>query len=251
MSGHNKWSTIKHKKGAADAKRGKLFSKLIKEITVAARDGGGDPNFNPRLRTAIDQAKTANMPMNNITNAVKRGTGEIPGISYEEMTYEGYGPAGVAIMVKTLTDNKNRTVAEIRHIFDKYGGSLGETGCVGWMFDRKGVITISKDQISEEDLMDKIIEAGAEDLDSTDSEVHVVYSAPEDLHEVADNLKGSELELQSSELSYIPQNTIKVEGKEALRLLKLMDMIEDQEDVQDVVSNFDIDEAIIEEYQNS
>jgi YebC/PmpR family DNA-binding regulatory protein len=251
MSGHNKWSTIKHKKGAADAKRGKLFSRLIKEITVYAREGGGDPGFNPRLRTAIDAAKAANMPVDNIKNAVKRGTGELPGVSYEEITYEGYGPAGVAIMIKTLTDNKNRTVAEIRHIFDKYGGSMGETGCVGWMFDKKGVISIEGGKIGEDELMERALEAGADDVNTDDPEMFVVYTAPESYFEVVEKLRESGLEIESSELTFVPQNYIKLEGKDAEKVLRLMDKFEDSEDVQAVVSNFDIDDDVLETIQGN
>lgn len=249
MSGHNKWSSIKHKKGAADAKRGKLFSKLIREITVAARDGGGDVEFNPRLRSAVDQAKTANMPANNITNAIKRGTGEIPGVEYEEMVYEGYGPGGVAIMIKTLTDNRNRTVAEIRHIFDKYGGSMGESGCVNWMFDRKGMILVERNGIDEDEMLDKALEAGAEDME-TDEEFFTLYTEPNDLHETAEELKNAGITIDTEEITYVPQNYIKIEGKDAHKILKLMDAFEDQDDAQKVVTNADIDDETVEEFHN-
>ncbi|MFP4460254.1 MAG: YebC/PmpR family DNA-binding transcriptional regulator [Candidatus Zixiibacteriota bacterium] len=249
MSGHNKWSSIKHKKGAADAKRGKLFSKLIREITVAARDGGGDIEFNPRLRSAVEQAKTANMPANNIENAIKRGTGELPGVDYEEMTYEGYGPNGVAIMINTLTDNKNRTVAEVRHIFDKYGGSMGESGCVNWMFDRKGMIIVKADQLDEEEMLDKALEAGAEDME-TDEEFYTIYTEANALHEAAEELKKAGVKIENEELTYVPQNTIKVEGKDAEKVLRLMDAFEDQDDSQNVVTNADIDDEVVEEFHN-
>lgn len=249
MSGHNKWSSIKHKKGAADAKRGKLFSKLIREITVAARDGGGDIEFNPRLRSAVEQAKTANMPANNITNAVKRGTGEIPGVNYEDATYEGYGPGGVAIMIQTLTDNRNRTVAEIRHIFDKHGGSMGESGCVNWMFDRKGVILVKEENITEDDMLEKALEAGAEDME-TGGGFFSIYTEPNSLHEAERLLKEDGVSIVSAELSFVPQNTIKVEGKDAHKVLKLLDAFEDQDDAQNVVTNADIDDKDVEEFHN-
>jgi len=249
VSGHNKWSTIKHKKGAEDAKRGRLFSKLIREITVSARDGGGDINFNPGLRSIIDMAKEANMPADNIKNAIKRGTGEMPGVNYEDITYEGYGPAGVAIMIKTLTDNKNRTVAEIRHIFDKYGGSLGESGSVGWMFNKKGTISVDKSSIGEDDLMEKALEAGAEDINTEDPDSYDIYTLPEQVHAVADSLKKAGVTLQSVQVSYIPTNLIKVEGKNAEKVLRVMDKIEDQEDVQEVYSNFDISDEDIAAFQ--
>ncbi len=241
MSGHNKWSTIKHKKGAADAKRGKLFSKLIKEITVAARMGGGDQDSNPRLRTAVLTARTANMPKDNITKAIKRGTGEIEGAAYEEITYEGYGPGGVAVMVEALTDNKNRTVAHVRHCFDKYNGNLGETGCVSWMFDKKGLIVVSAEGLDEDTVMEVALEAGAEDVQH-EEDTFEITTDPGDLEIVREALEQKEWKIELAELTYIPQNTVKLEGKKAEQMLKMMDLLDDSEDLQRVHANFDISE---------
>lgn len=241
MSGHNKWSTIKHKKGAADAKRSKLFSKIIKELTVAARMGGGDPESNPRLRTAVNAARSANMPKDNITKAIKRGTGEIAGASYEEVTYEGYGPGGVAVLVEALTDNKNRTVAEVRHIFDKYGGNLGESGCVAWMFDKKGVIEVKADGLEEDEVMELGLEAGAQDV-KLEGELYEITTEPPEFESVRSAVEEKGWNIEFAELSMVPQNTVKLEGKKAEQMLKMMDALEDHDDLERVYANFDISE---------
>lgn len=245
MSGHSKWHTIKHKKGALDAKRGKIFTKLIKEITVAARTGGGDPDANARLRKAISDAKAQNMPNDTIDRAVKRGTGELEGVNYEEITYEGYGPNGVAIMVETMTDNRNRTVAELRHLFSKNGGNLGESGSVAWMFDKKGLIVVDKEEKSEDELFEIAIDAGADDL-QTEGGVFEIYTAPENFEAVDEAIKKAGVQPQASEISMIPQNYIKLGGADAKQMLKLYEAIDDHDDVQKVYSNFDIDEADME-----
>lgn len=247
MSGHSKWSTIKHKKAATDAKRGKIFTRIIKELAVAARMGGGDPDANPRLRKAIADAKAANMPADNIKRAIMKGTGQLEGVSYEEMSYEGYGPGGVAVYIETLTDNKNRTVSEIRHIFSKHGGNLGESGSVAWMFHRKGYIVVEKSKASEDELMDIILEAGAEDL-KEDGSNYEIFTAPEDYESVDRALQENDIETAVSNLSMIPQNYVKLEGKQAEQCLKLMDALEDQDDAQNVWANFDIDEDEIAKY---
>ncbi len=245
MSGHSKWSTIKRKKGALDAKRGKIFTKLIKEITVAARMGGGDPESNPRLRTAIAAAKAENMPKDNIERAIKKGTGELEGTQYEELTYEGYGPGGVAVLVEVLTDNKNRSIAEIRHIFSKHGGNLGENGCVSWMFDKKGLLVFSKDQVSEDDVMAVALEAGADDIKETEKEYEVIVE-PSEFETVKEAFDKAGIPYLVAEISMVPQNTIALEGKDAEKMLKLMDALEDSDDVQNAYANFDISEAIME-----
>ena len=242
MSGHSKWATIKHKKGAADARRGKIFTKLIKEITVAARISGGDPDSNPRLRTAILAAKAENMPADNIKRAIQKGTGELPGSVYEESIYEGYGPGGVAMMLEVATDNKNRTLSEIRHIFGKHGGNLGANGCVAWIFTKKGYIVLSKDKADEETLLNLVTDAGAEDLVDDGSNWEVI-SPPEAFHQVVDRLKAAHLEPTLAEVSMIPQNQVKLSGKNAAQMLRLMEELEDHEDVQHVHANFDIEEA--------
>ncbi|QQS31977.1 MAG: YebC/PmpR family DNA-binding transcriptional regulator [Acidobacteriota bacterium] len=243
MSGHSKWHTIKHKKGALDAKRGKIFTKLIKEITVAARTGGsGDVDSNARLRKAVSDAKGQNMPNDTIDRAIKRGTGELEGASYDEVTYEGYGPNGVAVMVEGLTDNRNRTVAEIRHIFSKNGGNMGESGSVGWMFDKKGYIVVDKAAKSEDELFEIAIEAGAEDMQD-DGDVFEIFTAPENFEAVNDAVKAAGIEPQVAEVTMIPQNYIKLEGADAKTMLKLYDALEDNDDVQKVYANFDIDES--------
>lgn len=246
MSGHSKWATIKRKKGKADAARGRMFTRLIKEITVAARAGGGDVESNPRLRTAVASAKAANMPQDNIKKAIQKGTGELPGTTYEEATYEGYGPGGVALFVDVLTDNKNRTVAEIRHVFSKYNGNLGENGCVAWMFDTKGVITIGKDGVDEDALMEAALDAGASDLDSQEDAFEIT-TEPSDLEPVRAALESAGYPLMEAEVRRIPQNTVKVDAKQAESLMKLMDAIEDQDDVQRVSANFDIDDDVLEQ----
>jgi YebC/PmpR family DNA-binding regulatory protein len=245
MSGHSKWHTIKHKKGAADAKRGKLFTRLIKELTVAARAGGGDPDMNPRLRTIINDAKAANMPSENIKRAIRRGTGEEEGVNYEEITYEGYGPGGVAILVETLTDNKNRTVGEMRHTFTKWGGNLAESNAVGWMFDKKGVIGVDKNKADEEALMNAVLEAGADDMKDDGSAWEIV--SPVDRHQaVLDAVKALPVEPDRAEIAMVPQNYIKLEGKPAQQMLKLMEALEDHDDTRNVWSNVDIEEKEIE-----
>ncbi|MGB6068458.1 MAG: YebC/PmpR family DNA-binding transcriptional regulator [Desulfomonilaceae bacterium] len=241
MSGHNKWSTIKHKKGAADAKRGKMFSKLIKEITIAARMGGGDVDGNPRLRTAVNTARTANMPKENIDRAIKRGTGELEGVTYEEITYEGYGPGGVAVIVEALTDNRNRTVAEVRHIFDKYNGNLGESGCVAWMFDKKGVIVVTAEGLTEDDVMELALEAGAQDV-SSDGQTFEITTEPADFETVRKAVEDKQWKVELAETSMIPQTTVKLEGKKAEQMLKMMDALDDNDDMQKVFANFDISE---------
>lgn len=244
MSGHSKWASIKHKKGAADAKRGKIFTKIIKEITVAARLGGGDPDGNPRLRTAILAAKAANMPQDNITRGIKKGTGELEGVQYEEITYEGYGPGGAAILLEVMTDNKNRTVSEIRALFGKRGGNLGENGCVSWMFDPKGLITVSADGQDEDELFELTLEAGAEDMKRVDDHFEIT-TAVESFEPVRKALEDKGVTLDSAELTRIPQNTVQVDEKHAKSLLRLMDELEDHDDVQKSYSNFDISDEVI------
>jgi YebC/PmpR family DNA-binding regulatory protein len=246
MSGHSKWHTIKHKKGAADAKRGRVFTKIIKEITVAARVGGGDPNGNPRLRTVVAAAKAANMPKDNIDKAIKKGTGELPGVSYEEVTYEGYGPGGVAILVQVLTDNRNRTLPEIRHLFSKFGGNLGESNCVSWMFEKKGYIVVPKEKASEDLLMEIALDAGGDDV-RDDGASWEILSPPERLEQVREAIVAKGVAVTSAEVSMVPKNTVKLEGKKAQQLLSMMEGIEEQEDVQNVWANFDIDESEIGE----
>jgi YebC/PmpR family DNA-binding regulatory protein len=246
MSGHSKWHTIKHKKAAADAKRGRVFTKIIKEITVAARVGGGDPNGNPRLRTVLAAAKAANMPKDNIDKAVKKGTGELPGVSYEELSYEGYGPGGVAVFVNALTDNRNRTLPEIRHLFSKFGGNLGESNCVSWMFEKKGYLVVPKAKASEDLLLEVVLEAGGEDV-RDDGASWEILSPPERLEQVREAIAGKGIEITSAEISMIPKNTVKLEGKKAQQLLAMMEGLEEHDDVQNVWANFDIDESEIEQ----
>lgn len=245
MSGHSKWHTIKHKKGAADAKRGKVFTRLIKELTVAARNGGGDPDSNPRLRTVIADARAANMPADNIKRAIRRGTGEEPGMSYDEVTYEGYGPGGVAILVQTLTDNRNRTVGEMRHILTQHGGNLGETNSVLWMFEKKGLVTVEKGKVEEDTLMSAVLDAGADDMKDDGSAWEIVSSA-EAHPAVVEAVKKLGVEPATSEIAMLPQNYIKLEGKPAQQMLKLMEALEDHDDTKNVWSNFDIEEKEIE-----
>jgi len=246
MSGHSKWHSIKHKKAATDSKRGRIFTRLIKEMTAAARGGGGDPDMNPRLRLAVSTAKAANMPADNIKKAIMRGTGELPGISYEDINYEGYGPGGVAIFIHVLTDNKNRTVAELRHVLSKNGGNLGETGCVGWMFDRKGYFVVEKSGADEDKLMELALGAGADDMREDGSNFEIL-TTPENFEPVRAALEAQSIPTASAEISMIPQNYIKLEGKPAQTMLKLMEALEDHEDIQNVWSNFDIDESALEE----
>ena len=245
MSGHNKWASIKHKKGAVDAKRGKVFTKLIKEITVAARGGGGDPDGNPRLRSAILAAKSENMPKDNIERAIKKGTGELEGVSYEESIYEGYGPGGAAVMVETLTDNKNRAAAEIRHIFSKNGGSLGENGCVAWMFDKKGYIVVEKGGVNEDVLMETSIEAGAEDVREDENGFEII-TVPEDFETVKAALEAASIPFLEAEITMLPQSTADLKGKEAEQMVRLMESLEDCDDVQKVYTNADIPEEVAE-----
>jgi len=249
MSGHSKWASIKHKKAAQDAKRGKMFTKIIHELVVAARMGGGEPDTNPRLRKAIADAKGVNMPADNIKRAIMKGTGQLEGATYEEYSYEGYGAGGVAIYVETLTDNKNRTVSEVRHIFTKNGGNMGESGCVAWMFNRKGYIVVEKAKASEDELLDLILEAGAEDL-REDGSNYEIFTEPDDFEAVVNALKDNNIEIAAANLGYIPQNYIKLEGKQAQQLLRLMEELEDHDDVQSVWANFDIDEEEIAKYSN-
>jgi len=245
VSGHNKWSSIKHKKGVADAKRGKLFSQLIKEITVAARLGGGDPEGNPRLRTAINAAKSANMPKDNIDRAIKKGTGELEGASYEEYYYEGYGPGGTAILIQVLTDNKNRAAADVRHILSKHGGNLGEAGCVSWMFTPKGLITFDRDSVDEDELIELTLEAGAEDVD-TDGDEFEVITTPENFESVKEVFDKNGVKYSGAEIAMVSQNTIDLDPDTAPKVLKLMEKLEDLEDVQKVWSNFDISDEVME-----
>ncbi|HUI11073.1 MAG TPA: YebC/PmpR family DNA-binding transcriptional regulator [Bacteroidota bacterium] len=253
MSGHSKWATIKRKKGATDAARGRLFTRLIKEITIAARDGGGNPEGNPRLRLAIQTAKTSNMPADNIKRAIQKGTGELPGVAYEEVTFEGYGPGGVAILVEVVTDNNNRAVSEMRHVFSRNNGNLGTTGSVAWMFSKKGVITVprgaQKTPLTEDDLMTVVLDAGAEDLQGDDAEFTVTTS-PHSFHTVKKAIEDKGIVVESAALQMLPQNTVKVTGKEAEQLMKLMEAIEEHDDVQNVYANFDIDEKELASFNN-
>ena len=239
MSGHSKWSTIKRKKGAADAKRGKVFTKIIKEIMVSARIGGGDINANPRLRSAVLAAKAENMPKDNIERAIKKGTGELEGVNYEELIYEGYGPGGVAMMLEVLTDNKNRTVADVRHVFSKHSGSLGEAGCVSWMFEKKGLVVIEKNGVDEDRLIEVALDAGALDVKDSDKEFEVM-SDPANFEEVKRAIEEAGFKSNYAEVTMVPQSTIRLTGKEAEQMVKLMEGLEDSDDVQKVYANFDI-----------
>src|SRR5512136_1962087 len=246
MSGHSKWHSIKHKKAAADSKRGRIFTRLLKEMTVAARLGGGDIESNPRLRLVVSKAKAANMPADNIKKAIMRGTGELPGVTYEDVHYEGYGPGGVAIYMHCLTDNKNRTVAELRHILSKNGGNLGETGCVGWMFERKGYFVVEKSAADEEKLLELALGAGADDMREDGSNFEIL-TAPESFDAVRAALDSAKVATAAAEVSMMPQNYVKLEGKNAQTMLKLMEALEDHEDIQNVWANFDIDESELKE----
>jgi len=245
MSGHSKWHTIKHKKGAADAKRGKIFTRIIKELTIAARAGGGDPDMNPRLRTIIAEAKANNMPSDNIKRAIRRGTGEEPGVSYEEAQYEGYGPGGAAVIIDVLTDNKNRTVGELRHMLTKYGGNLAETNAVAWMFTKRGYIVVPKAKADEDTLMGVVIDAGGDDL-RDDEDNWEVLSSVEAYQAVLEAVKKLGIEPEAAEITMLPQNYLKLEGKQAQQMVKLMDALDDHDDVRHVWSNFDIEEKEIE-----
>jgi YebC/PmpR family DNA-binding regulatory protein len=244
MSGHSKWATTKHKKAAIDAKRGKVFTKIGKEITVAAKLGGGDPDGNPRLRTAVAKAKSVSMPAENIKRAIQKGTGELPGVSYEEIIYEGYGPGGVAVLVEVMTDNRNRTVSEIRNIFGKSGGNMGEAGCVSWMFNKKGYIVVTQSKAGEDKLMTLALDAGAEDM-QTEDENFVITTAPNDLEQVKKALEDAGIVPDAAEVTMVPQTYVKLDGKEADQMLRLMDQLEDNDDVQNVYANFDIPEEIL------
>ncbi len=246
MSGHNKWSTIKHKKGAADAKRGKIFTRIIKEMTVAARLGGGDPNSNPRLRAAVAEAKANNMPKDNVERAIKRGTGELEGATYEEITYEGYGPGGVALIVETMTDNSNRTTPEIRHIFEKNGGNLGTPGSVKFQFERKGYFSIEKKAADEDRLMEIALEAGADDLRSEDPDSYEIYTSPETFEAVRQALEKAGIATTEAKLGQIPQNYVKLDENKAKQMMRLLEMLDDHDDVQNVWSNFDVPQELLE-----
>jgi YebC/PmpR family DNA-binding regulatory protein len=245
MSGHSKWATIKHKKGALDAKRGKIFTRLIKEITMAAKSGG-DPDKNPRLRTAIQAAKAENMPADNIKRAIQRGTGELPGVSYEEFQLEGYGPGGVAVLVELSTDNRNRTISEIRHAFTKHGGNLGEAGSVAWMFHKKGSIVVPKASAKEDDLMNVVLESGGEDL-RDDGENWEIITDPHGYEAVLEAVKNGKYPVTTSEIAMLPQNYIKLEGQQATQMIRLVEALEEHDDVQHVYSNFDVDLKQLEE----
>lgn len=243
MSGHSKWSTIKHKKGRADAKRGKIFTKIIREIAVAARSGGGDVDANPRLRAAVAAAKAANMPADNMNRAIQRGTGELPGVNYEDVRFEGYGPGGVAVMLECLTDNRNRTVPEIRHLFSKHGGNLGENGSVSWVFSRKGLILVSRaDEMDEDVLLESALDAGAEDLDTEDPDFFRVFTVPEELHQVKEGLEAAGVVIEAAQFDMEPSTSMRLEGKKAQQMIRLMEAFEDHDDVQNVWANFDFDE---------
>ena len=244
MAGHSKWANIKHRKGAQDAKRGKIFTKIIKEITIAARLGGGDLDANPRLRKAVSNGKSNNLPIDNITRAIKKGTGELEGVSYEEVTYEGYGPGGVAIMMDIITDNKNRTVAEVRHLLSKYGGNLGETGSVAWVFDKKGQIILDSNSGDEDVVFEVALEAGADDFEAEDG-FYTVTTDPTSLMDVRDTLEKAGYEIRSTEIEMVPKTLQKLEGKEAQSTLKLMDALEDNDDITKLYSNFDVDEEAL------
>lgn len=245
MSGHSKWANIRIKKGKMDALRGKTFTKLTKEIIVAAREGGGNPETNLRLKKAIEKAKQNNLPKDNIEKGIKKGTGELPGVNYEAHTYEGYGSGGVAVLIDVLTDNKQRTIAEIRHIFTKHGGSMGEAGCVAWMFKRKGVIFAEKSACDEEKLFTLVIDAGAEDM-RTEESSYEIYTEPQDFEKVKQALQQNSIAMTSAEVTMLPQNTVPVEGKDAEQVLKLMNDLEDHDDIQNVYANFDISEKVME-----
>jgi len=248
MSGHSKWSTIKHKKAATDAKRGKLFTKLIKEVTVSARLGGGDPGTNPRLRLAIDKSRGANMPKDTIERAIKKGTGDLDGVNYEDIVYEGYGPGGVALILEVLTDNRNRSVAEIRYVFGKGGGNLGETGCVGWMFDKRGQIVVERAKVSDVDELQLMaIEAGADDIDDSDDEALTIYVVPEEFESVRDAVAEVVEDIAFAEISMIPQNTVELDAKTAKSVVRLVAKLEDLDDIQDVYHNAELDDAAFDD----
>ena len=245
MSGHSKWHTIKHKKGAADARRGKIFTRIIKELTVAARNGGGDPGSNPRLRTIIAEAKSVNMPADNIKRAIQKGTGELPGESYEEITYEGYAPGGVAVLVQVLTDNRNRTAPEVRHTFEKFGGNMGSAGAVAWMFERKGLIQVDAGKIEEDDLLAPALDAGAIDMRRVEK-VFEITTAPAEIEAVREALQRRGVPVLEAQVSFVPQSTVRVEGKDAAAVLRLVEALEELDDVQAVHANYDIPDDVME-----
>ncbi len=248
MSGHSKWSTIRRKKEKTDQARGRIFTKFIKEITMAARQGGGDENINPRLRTAVMNAKSSNMPQANIDRAIKKGTGELPGVAYEEVIYEGYGSGGAAFLIEIVTDNKNRTLPEIRHLLTKNGGSMGAAGSVAWMFEKKGIVVVEDSSVKEDDLMELVLDKGADDI-INDNGVFEIISGPDELESVKDALQGKNINFSSSNITVVPKNFTRVEGSNAVKVLKLMEFLENHDDVQNVYSNFDIDDEIINEYK--
>jgi YebC/PmpR family DNA-binding regulatory protein len=245
MSGHSKWNSIKHKKGALDAKRGKIFTKIIREMSIAARIGGGDPGSNPRLRTAVDKAKSVNMPADNIKRAIQKGTGELPGEQYEEITYEGYAVGGVAVLIQVLTDNRNRTAPEIRHTFEKFGGNMGSSGAVAWMFDRTGIIQVDGDKIGEDDLMGKALDAGASDMRRVEK-VFEITTAPAEMDAVRDALAKAGVPILEAQVTYVPQSTVRVEGPAATSVVRLIEALEDLDDVQHVYANYDIPDEVLE-----
>jgi YebC/PmpR family DNA-binding regulatory protein len=245
MSGHSRWSQIKRKKGKADVQRGKLFSKILREITVAAKNGGGDPKGNMRLKAAMESAKEVNMPADNVKRAVQKGTGELPGESYEEITYEGYAPGGVAVMISVLTDNRNRTGPEIRHVFEKFGGNMGASGAVAWMFDRRGIISVDAEKISEDDLLEKALEAGATDARRVEKAFEIT-TAPAQMDEVRDALARAGVPITEGQVTYVPQSTVRVEGKDATAVVKLIEALEELDDVQSVYANYDIPDEVLE-----
>ncbi|OVE77418.1 transcriptional regulator [bacterium F11] len=249
MSGHSRWAGIKHKKAVVDAKRGKIFTKIVREIMVAAKNGGGKPENNPRLRKAIDDAKAANVPQDNVKRAIQKGTGELPGQSIEELTYEGYGPGGVAIFIEATTDNKNRTTSQIRHLFSEHGGNLGESGCVAFLFDSKGYITVPKESLSEEKMMSIAIEVGADDI-KTEEETYEIFTDPAQMESIKDKLLAAQVKIASSEISLIPKNSIKLEGDDAKRCLELMEALEEHDDVKTSSANFDISDEILQKVTN-
>ena len=247
MSGHSKWSSIKHKKAATDAKKGKMFTRFIRELTIAARSGGGDPEANSRLRHAMEGARAVNMPSDNIKKAIQRGTGELEGINYEEFSYEGYGPGGVAILAEAMTDNKNRTVSEVRHVFEKYNGNLGQQGCVSWMFTRKGVILVPQSAIGEDELLEVVLENGAEDMVKQGNSYEITTTT-EDFDKVHQALKAKKIPVDSAEIAKVPSTTIKLEGRQAEQMLKLYDKLEELDDIQNVWANFDIADEVIDQF---
>ncbi len=248
MAGHSKWAQIKRKKAVVDAKRGKVFTRLIREITVAARMGGGEEDANPRLRQAVLAAKAANMPADNVKRAIQRGTGELPGVTYEEAVFEGYGPGGVAIMMEVMTDNRKRTVAEIRHLMTKYGGNLGASGCVAWMFEKKGLVTVDKNEVDEDRLLETVLEGGGDDF-VEEEDVYEITSEPERMADLKHHLEHNRFTVTGAEISNIPRDTARVEGETARKVLNLMESLEDHDDIQTLSSNFDMDEVVIAEVQ--